>query len=246
MNDQASRSPLLASDECSLVERIKTGETDLFGKLVQPHLRSLRVICRSILVNPTDMEEVVQETLLKAFVRLHQLHNQKSFRTWLLHIGRNEALTRNRKERKYGYCFSVAEDEHDEQDSENTAILEIADKRELPLQTFERQEFRITMALGVNSLPKKDRQILFLHDVQDLTIIKVTKLLGISIAAATSRLHRARLRLRQYLMKMGASKETKSFEQSPRVESYDFREPNSSSSGKQLKVVSRSYTACGS
>src|SRR5262249_36019020 len=143
---------LLTRDECTLVEKIRAGEKDLFPQLVQPHLHTLTLVCRSLLVNSSNVEDVVQETLLKAFVSLNQLHNESSFGMWLLRIGRNEALTYNRKERKYASSFPLPENQQDEQDWEESAISELADQRELPSEVFERHEFRIAVARALNSL----------------------------------------------------------------------------------------------
>ncbi len=204
MNDVVLRPLLQSSDELALVAKIKAGDKELFRELVQPYLRSLRAVCRSMLANSTDIDEVMQETLLKAFVGLDQLQNESSFRAWLFQIARNESLTCNRRAQKYLHDSSLPDDQP-QQPGEESPLMAIADERELPSEIIERQEMRAAIELAVNSLAKKDREVFLLHDVQGLTVTDMSRLLDISVAAATSRLHRARLHLRSYLLRFVAA-----------------------------------------
>jgi hypothetical protein len=67
----------ISEHEVFLIRRIRSGETELFPDLVRPYSRSLLTVLGSILRDPSDVEEVLQETMLKALVHLHQLHDEQ-------------------------------------------------------------------------------------------------------------------------------------------------------------------------
>ena len=83
--------------EQALLERIQTGEKELFYELIRPQQRSVYVAALAILQNEADAEEVAQDTFLKAFTHLGQFRWQAKFSTWLIQISVNEARMRRRK-----------------------------------------------------------------------------------------------------------------------------------------------------
>ena len=80
-----------AEEEKLLVQRIQSGETELFYQLIRPYERRAYVIALTILKNNADAEDVVQEALLKAFTHLAQFRAESRFSTWLTQIAINEA-----------------------------------------------------------------------------------------------------------------------------------------------------------
>lgn len=185
--------------ESLLIDRIRAGDTELFADLVRPYCRSLEVVLRSILRDPSDVEDVLQETMLKALVHLHQLHDEENFKSWLLQIGRNEARSRRRRIQKTWSYVSLSEAEVAGDEESGNASYEVADLGRPASEAVADKELRTAIALVMNSLPKIYRRIFVLHDIKQLSLNEAAKILGISIAAGTSRLHRARQHLRQEL-----------------------------------------------
>lgn len=83
-------------EEATLIGNITAGDKGRFLDLVQPHLVSLWRTVRTRIKNDEDAQDVVQETLLKAFKHLAQFHFASSFRTWLCSIAMNEACQMRR------------------------------------------------------------------------------------------------------------------------------------------------------
>jgi len=185
--------------ESLLIERVRAGNTELFADLVRPYAHSLQVVLRSILRDPSDVEDVLQETMLKALVHLHQLHDEENFKSWLLQIGRNEARSRRRRIRKTWATISLSEAEMAGGEENENRSYEFPDLRKPASDAVADREMRTAIALVMNSLPKIYRKIFVLHDIQQVSLNEAAKILGISIAAGTSRLHRARQHLRQQL-----------------------------------------------
>src|SRR5260370_7256614 len=100
MHPHAPRSSDSATDENHLIDQCRAGQREQFPTLIGPYLHSLRLTAYAILQNEADMEEVVQEAVLKALTHLTQLREGESFKAWLLQIVANEARMRRLKDRK--------------------------------------------------------------------------------------------------------------------------------------------------
>ena len=89
--------------EIALIERVCSGETQLFYELISPYERRVYVAAVSVLQNEADAEEAAQEAFLKAFVHLHSFRGDAKFSTWLIQIAANEARRKRRKDHKFLY-----------------------------------------------------------------------------------------------------------------------------------------------
>src|SRR5215471_2715118 len=100
-----NRSPVSkqAVEEQDLITRILNGERELFHKLIRLYERAVYLTAFAVLRNQADAEEAVQETMLKAFTRLHQLSSTEKFKPWLLRIAVNEARLKRRSQRNHLY-----------------------------------------------------------------------------------------------------------------------------------------------
>ena len=183
--------------EVQLLARIRAGEKELFHELIRPYERSVYLTAYAVLRNPEDAEEVAQETMLKAFAHLEQLRSDTKFKAWLLHIAINEARLRRRKDRKHIY-ESIDEDQAGREEG-NFMPRQFADWRDLPSEPLERQELKAAITRALHSLPDIYREIFVLRDVQRLSVQETAGVLDISISAVKTRLHRARLQMREEL-----------------------------------------------
>lgn len=187
-------------DESSLIERVKAGERQLFIELVQPYENNVLLESYSILQNKADAEDAAQETFLKALAHLDQLRSGENFRAWLLQIAVNEARMRQRKDRKY-----VTGSEDQNQGEEIGTIDRPFRPRDFsawadnPLQIVERKELWAAVSRALDSLSAPLREVFVLRDMQHCSAEETAKILGISSASVNTRLHRARLQMRERL-----------------------------------------------
>ncbi|MDX1363299.1 MAG: sigma factor [Arenibacter latericius] len=91
------RSPYATLPDEVVVEKILVGETELFEILMRRHNQLLFRTIRSYMDRPSDIDDVMQDTYIKAFQKLYQFKNEALFSTWLIRIGINEVLQRKRK-----------------------------------------------------------------------------------------------------------------------------------------------------
>jgi len=185
-----------------LVALAASGDGAAFSELVQRHQDKVYALALHLLRDPAEAEEVVQETFLAALEKLSTFRGDAAFSTWLHRVGANAALMRLRRRRRApeGPAEQPVEellprfdatgriDSTPHHDWSKRADDQIADR-----------EVRLAIERAVQNLPEDYRIVFLLRDVEGLSSEDMAELLGISVAAVKSRLHRARLVLREEL-----------------------------------------------
>jgi RNA polymerase sigma-70 factor (ECF subfamily) len=188
--------PQVDVTEQELIRRVREGDKEAFYGLVRPYARAVFGAARSVLNNDADAEEASQETVLKAFTHIKEFRAESKFSTWLVQIAINEARMKLRKEHRALY-ESLDEPTADEQG--DYWPKDFADWREIPLEALQQKELREALSKALASLEPKYRQVLVLRDIQQFSVAETAEALGISGEAVRTRLHRARLRMRDAL-----------------------------------------------
>lgn len=187
--------PAETAHEAELIQRIKSGDHDLFYQLIQPYEKRVYATALAISKNDADAEDIAQDSILKAFRHLAQFRGEAKFSTWLLQITVNEA--RMRRRRSIAHAMEPMVDQQNNE--EDYRPREFADWREIPSEILERQEVRNALMEALTSLGEKYRSVFVLRDIQHLSIEETAKVLEISPASVKTRLLRARLMLRDLL-----------------------------------------------
>ena len=182
--------------EQELIRRVREGDKEAFYGLVRPYERALLFAARSVLNNDADAEDAAQEAVLKAFMHIEKFRGESKFSTWLVQIAINEARMKLRKEHRELY-ESLDVPTVDEQG--DYWPKDFADWREIPIEALQRKELREALSKALASLEPKYRQVLALRDIQHFSVAEAAEALGLSGEAVRTRLHRARLRMRDAL-----------------------------------------------
>lgn len=134
-------------------------------------------------------DDVAQDAFVKAFTRLHQFHEGRSFRAWLLTIVANEARNRYRSEsRRAAVTLRVARNPASSEDGD-AAVVDPADHAIA-------HERRLRLAQAVAALPDRDREVVALRFFAELSERETAEVLGCAPGTVKSRLSRAIGRLR--------------------------------------------------
>ena len=112
--------------ESEVIKRILSGEKELYEILVKRNNQKLYRIIRSYIKDDSEIEDIMQDSYVKAFTKLYQFKLESAFSTWLIRIGINESLARLKEK---GKLYHLNE-QSDNLRSSNT-ILEIPDNRQL-------------------------------------------------------------------------------------------------------------------
>ncbi len=179
------------SREQYLIQRIRAGERNHFHDLIRPYERRAFLIAYSVLRNHDDAEDAVQQGMLKIFLHL-------KFAQWAMRIVENEARMYKRKRRQHLYR-SVDEEPEEDGLSKHFHPKQFADWRDLPNEILEQGEVRAAILESLIGLPEIYREVFVLRDMEHLTVAETAEILSISVPMVKTRLHRARLKLREVL-----------------------------------------------
>lgn len=162
-----------------LVLRAQTGDNLALGQLLaECQLDARRYAMRRRITS--EIDDAVQETLLIVTRHVASLKTAAAFAGWLFTIVRREC---SRLERK----LFAHEDLHDDRIAAELALRS-------------NDELRMELAFALESLPPHYLEIILLRDFEEMTISEICERLGVTIAVAKSRLRRARVLVREYLL----------------------------------------------
>lgn len=178
-------------DDAVLLARARDGDVDAFAELVRRYEQRVRSVLFRLLDDDRDVEEATQDAFLQAWRNLDRFRGDAAVFTWLYRIAVNEALARLRRKR-------VQTTDIDE--LAETAPL-AADPAHEPERAAEAAELHGFLAACIRRLPPDYRAPLVLRDVIGLSNQEVADVLELSVAAAKSRIHRARMQIREQLAK---------------------------------------------
>ena len=182
--------PTTATDD-ELVKRAQNDDERAFGELVTRYESKVYSLAMKMLRNPEDAEDVLQDTFLRAYRGIKSFKGNSTFSTWVYRITANSALMRLRKKQLPQVSIEDAD--------EREAPISIADWAPGPVEQLLNQEMQRVMDEAVEALPPEFRQVFILRDIEELSNADVAEILDLSVAAVKSRLHRARLKVRNRL-----------------------------------------------
>lgn len=178
------------------VEALRAGDREEFSRLVDAYSGRIYRLALKMLGIPSDAEDVLQNTYMKAFQHLRDFEGRSSLSTWLYRIASNEALMLLRKRHPEITLSDLAPEDNDEGDYYPVQFI---DWRQLPEAEFLSSESQAAMDSAVQHLPENQRIVFILRDIEGLSIQETGEALNLSEAAVKTRLLRARLRLREEL-----------------------------------------------
>lgn len=178
--------PELLPDE-EIVRRVRSGERDLYELLLRRHNQRVYRAIRSVLRDEVEVEDVMQQAYVLAYVHLDQFAGLARFSTWLVRIAINEALARARRNPRL-----VLVDDVDDGSEEAEAPMSTASGGRNPEQELEQRELVLLVERAIDELPEMYRTVMVLREIEGLSTAEVAESLDISEDVVKTRLHRAR------------------------------------------------------
>ena len=200
MNDGAINGLKQMSEEW-LVVAAKNGNANAFAELRNRHFGKLLRTTYRITRNPDDAEDALQDCFLKAFIHLNRFEGRSSFLSWLTKIAINMSLDTMRRRRvKKGFSIDAGEHAYQSYDR-----WELRDLSEDPECRYARRERAELIRGAMRQLCPNLRVIVELQLEREYSTRELANSLGISLAAAKSRLLRAKLSMCTSLQHKGAT-----------------------------------------
>jgi RNA polymerase sigma-70 factor (ECF subfamily) len=178
-------------DQRALLAAAQAGDERAFRRLVEPYRHALEVHCYRMLGSVQDTEDLVQETLLRAWRALERFEPRAQLQTWLYRIATNACL-----------------DELERRPRRPDPVDPLPDRRldETAAPTYDpaaryaiREGMELALLRAIQELPGRQRAVLIFRDVLGWTAPEVAELLESTVAAVNSALQRARATIEQHL-----------------------------------------------
>ena len=186
---------LLKAEDAVLVAAAKNGSIGAFEVLVKRHRGRILRIAQRVTRNREDAEDVVQQSLQKAFGHLHKFEERSSFSTWLTRIAINEAIMCLRSRRARAVWVDVLTPS-----KEGTlTALQIPDPSASPERSCAQRETERFLFFAINQLTPGVRTAIQLCDLEEQSLKESAHMMGLSVTAVKSRVSRGRRELRKTL-----------------------------------------------
>jgi RNA polymerase sigma-70 factor (ECF subfamily) len=206
MTSETNCSPRLEAD-LDLVRRAQQGDSDAFASLFHEHKARVYSVCLRLTNNAAEAEDLTQDAFVQAFRKLCTFRGDSALSTWLHRIAVNTVLMRFRKKA----LRQVSLDEPYNQDAR-----------------FVRREYgckdarlagsidRIALTRAIAELPVGYRTVFLLHEVEGYEHQEIAELLNCSVGNSKSQLHKAKLRIRDWLAQTREQVRKKAGQAAPR------------------------------
>lgn len=167
-------------------------------EILRDHAPRVYNVARRILGNDADAEDVAQEVLVQVLQKLHTFRGEASFPTWLHRIAVNAALAYRRKQahREEHRVHDPLEKVFEENGARRAPVRRWSAPPDEQALDGERQQ---VIEGAIARLPEGYREVFVLADVEGLPNVEVADILGLHVPGVKSRLHRARLMMRDSL-----------------------------------------------
>ena len=183
-------------------EEVKTTQTysdlekhKVFGKEFMPHIDSMYNFAFRLTNDEDDANDLVQDTYLKAFRFINSFSQGTNAKAWLFRILKNSFINDFRKKSKEPAKVDYQDVETTYNSEEDAETNQTVDLRVESVQDLIGDE----IANALNALPVDFRTVIILCDVEGFTYEEMAKILDIPIGTVRSRLHRARMLLKEKL-----------------------------------------------
>jgi RNA polymerase sigma-70 factor (ECF subfamily) len=183
-------------DDRALFERIRAGDKAACAECIERHSNGVYRLALRLARDEAEAEDITQETFLNAFKGIAQFDGRARLSTWLYRIAYNAAMGRLRRPQPETVSVEETVDGADEGQWVPRALFDWCC---LPEQEFETAEAQAQLERAIRDLPETLRSVFVLRELNDLSTEETAETLNVSIPVVKTRLHRARLWLRERL-----------------------------------------------
>jgi RNA polymerase sigma-70 factor (ECF subfamily) len=175
-----------------LVEGARSGDRASLERLLERHERQVYRFGLKMCRDPEAAKDVLQETLIAAARTVKDFRGASSPSTWLYAIARSFCIKQRRRSK-----FAPEHEESIHADGAGQEVLQVADPGRAPDEALAGRQMERALEEAIAGLDPMYREVLLLRDVEGLSAAEVSEAVGVSVEAVKSRLHRARVAVRE-------------------------------------------------
>ncbi len=190
----------MATDDLTLVERVRTGDQRAFKLLVERYQRKIYSVALGMLKDKEEARDVAQEAFVKVYRYIDHFKGDASFYTWLYRITVNICIDAMRKKGSVRANEAVEFDESVKMDMAEANIGAIGSRLGTnPQKAALRAELAQRITDAISQLPEAHREILLLREVEGMSYEDLARTLNVPKGTVMSRLFHARLKMQKIL-----------------------------------------------
>jgi RNA polymerase sigma-70 factor (ECF subfamily) len=184
-----------------LIRRLQDRDEKAFEEVVRTYQNKVFNLVYRMMGNADEAEEVAQEVFVTVFKSVETFRGEAKFSTWLYRIAANHCKNRLKYlgRRSYKATGELNEEtEHEAQSAQPSSMRPHIDGPEAVLQGLELERL---IQSAIAQLDEEHRELVILRDVEDLSYEDIARITGLELGTVKSRLHRARLQLKELMAK---------------------------------------------
>ena len=175
-----------------LIDKVKNGDKEAFSELVRRYQDKIFNAAYRLSGNWHNASDVVQKTFILAYQNIVGFKGESTFSTWLFRIAFNQGISFKREQASHRVISFYSDNDGNSMD-----INEPASSDNSPTESMEMNEKQKIIRNGISELNEDDRKVIILKDIEGNSYKEIAEILGINVVTVRTRLHRARLRLKE-------------------------------------------------
>lgn len=179
-------------DDAAVVKTVLEGNREAFRALVDSYSGIVYRIAYSMVGNPDEAKDVVQEVFYRAYRALESYNPERPFKAWINRIAVNYVLDQRKKRRIRASSLTMEDDQ----------VLNVPDSTYDPHREQKRCEREDVVLKAIHQLPDKYQMVLLLRHIEDLSYEEIAQTLSMPLGTVMTHIHRARAKLSEILRPM--------------------------------------------
>jgi len=187
------------AEEMRLVRRLKARSVGAFETLIERYQGPIFNLVYRMLGNRAEAEDLSQEIFITVFKQIDGFRGEASLATWLYRIASNHCINRRKYLSHRRHYTGKSLSDIGDRDELGAGRLPATDRPPRPDEMAEGLEMERAIQAAISSLDEDHRLVLVLRDVQSLSYEEIVEITGVPAGTVKSRLHRARMALKEKL-----------------------------------------------
>ena len=189
-----------SDEDEELVRRCAGGDREAFNDLVLKYQQKVFSVAYRFVGDPEEANDLAQEIFTAAYQNLKSFRGDSKFSTWLFQIATNRGKNRFKYLKRRGFFMNKgSSDTDDEGDQFNRAL---PDQTANPEELLSGNQIRRAVVEAINELEPDHKEIVILRDIEGLSYDEIARILNLPEGTTKSRLHRARMVVKEKLKKV--------------------------------------------
>ena len=179
------------------IQKIISGDREAFKQLVELFQKQITSVCSGYVRNKETAEDLAQDVFVEVFRSIKNFRSESKISTWIYRIAITKCIDHTRKEKskkRFGsikQLFGI----------ESKSVLSLPSKDINPAKEIEDDERRRILYDALERIPESQRIAITLHKIEELNHAEIAKIMGVSVSAVESSMHRGKVNLRKQLHK---------------------------------------------